>query len=194
MRFLYVLPYSETRGMVEYTLFSAKVLPLDAYKTALRRYIEEILGATRYRIVGEERGIIPMTEQPERRRAGHRVMNIGTRGGRVKASSGYAFSRIQKDARAIVASLHAHGHPFDVPQSPRRYQAIDAAMLQVLERHGGRGAEVFLDLFRKNPVRRIFRFLDEESSLWEDLQLMATVPRRLFVRAWLQAQWRRRTH
>ncbi len=192
MRFLYVLPFSETRGLVEYTLFSTKVLPLDTYETALHRYIEGILGAIRYRIVAEERGIIPMTDQPQPRRAGQRIMNIGTRGGRVKASSGYAFSRLQKDAEAIVASLRRRGHPFDVPEAPPRYRAIDAAMLQVLERHGERGAEVFFDLFRKNPITRIFRLLDEEGGVWDNLQLMATAPRWLFAHAWLQAQWRRR--
>jgi len=118
-------------------------------------------------------------------------MNIGTRGGQVKASSGYAFSRIQQDARSIAASLQTHGHPFHVPKAPRRYEIFDATMLHVLERHGGKGARVFLDLFSKNPIERIFRFLDEEGSLWENMQLMATVPRWLFVRAGVQTLWRR---
>jgi lycopene beta-cyclase len=189
--FLYVLPFSQTRGLVEYTLFSAKVLPLKAYETGLKTYIEEVLGTIDYQIVDVERGIIPMTDHPQRRRAGDRIMNTGTRGGRVKASSGYAFSRIQRDARAVVASLQKHGHPFDVPKPPRRYEVFDATMLHVLERHGERGARVFLDLFSKNPIERIFRFLDEEGSRWENVQLMATVPRWLFVRAGMQALWRR---
>jgi lycopene beta-cyclase len=191
MCFLYVLPISRTRGLVEYTLFSRDLLPLDAYKSALQRYLEEVLGVTRYHIMEEERGIIPMTDHPVRRRVGDRVMDIGTRGGRVKPSSGYAFSRIQRDAEAIVASLVRYEHPFDVPDTPGRYRLFDATMLQVLERHGERGAEVFLDLFEKNPIARIFRFLDETSGLQEDLRLMATVPRWLFIRMGIQAQLRR---
>lgn len=134
-----------------------------------------------------------MTDHPQRRRAGHRVMNIGTRGGRVKASSGYAFSRIQRDTHAIITSLQAHGHPFGVPTTPRRYRALDATMLQILERHGERGSQIFVNLFEKNPIERIFRFLDEEGGLWENLQLMATVPRWLFIRAGIQAHLRRWT-
>jgi lycopene beta-cyclase len=193
MSFLYVLPISETRGLVEYTVFSTGILPTDAYEGALRHYLEVVLGADCYRIVEEERGIIPMTDQPHRRRAGYRVLNIGTRGGRVKASSGYTFSRIQRDTQAILASLEAYGHPFDLPKAPSRYRAFDATMLQVLEQHGNRGAEVFIDLFKNNPIQRIFRFLDEEGSLRENLKLMATVPPKLFILAGIRAHLRRWT-
>ncbi|MBN1247296.1 MAG: hypothetical protein JXC32_06530, partial [Anaerolineae bacterium] len=95
MRFFYVLPYAENQGLVEYTIFSADILPVDAYRRALRDYLAQTLGASRYRILEEERDLIPMTDHPHPRRAGRHVLNVGTRGGRVKPSSGYAFRRIQ---------------------------------------------------------------------------------------------------
>ena len=188
MRFMYVLPFSERRALVEYTLFSADLLPQAEYEVALRAYIADVLGVRQYRILEEERDLIPMTDQPFPRRAGQRVMNTGTRGGRVKASSGYAFLRIQQDTAAIARSLQKRGHPFDVPTPPRRYRVFDTMLLQILYRRGDLSKRVFTDLFRNNPVARIFRFLDEEGSVGENLRLMASVPPEPFVRAWIKTQ------
>ncbi len=185
MRFLYVLPYAEDRGLVEYTVFSDSLLPAGSYATALRAFLETVLGAQTYRILRAERGVIPMTDRPFLRRQGSRVLNIGTRGGRVKPSSGFAFERIQQDAAAIARSLKAHGHPFDLPISPRRYRTFDAMLLRILQRRGELGQAIFLRLFMRNPIQRVFRFLDEEDTPWGNVKLMLTVPPLPFIRAWL---------
>jgi lycopene beta-cyclase len=173
------------------------LLPQAEYETALRNYLADVVGLSDrrspdrpagYRITAVEQGVIPMTDHPALRRAGRRVMAIGTRGGRVKTSTGYAFHRIQQDSAAIVRSLAAHGHPFAVPASPSRYRFFDAILLQVLYRRGGLGADVFTALFRRNPIQRIFRFLDEESSWWDDLQIVASVPPGPFVAAWARLE------
>lgn len=184
MRFCYVLPYTTNRAMVEYTLFSANSLPLAEYEDALRAYIRDVLHIHEYRILDEERAAIPMTDAPFPRRTGRRVMAIGTRGGRVKGSTGYAFQRIQKDSAAIIHSLQTHGHPFAIPTSPRRYQTFDTILLHILDQRGRLGKPIFTALFKNNPVRRLFRFLDEEGSLWENIRLMASVPSWPFIQAW----------
>ena len=38
-------------------------------------------------------------------------------------------------------------------------------------------------MFKNNPIDRIFRFLNEESSLVEDVKLMYSVPSMPFLRA-----------
>ena len=184
MRFVYVLPYDDRRALVEYTLFSANLLPQAEYEAALREYLADVLGVTDYRVTEVEQGVIPMTDHPAPRRIGHRVMNIGTRGGRVKPSTGYAFHRIQQDSAAIIRSLMAHGHPLALPTPPSRYRFFDAILLQVLYRRGRLGASVFTALFQHNPIQRIFRFLDEESSWGDDLQIVASVPPGPFIAAW----------
>ena len=192
MRFFYVLPYTEKHGLVEYTLFSDDLLPLNTYRRALEHYIEHQLGITHYRVLEEERDLIPMTDHPYPRRVGRQTLNIGTRGGRVKPSSGYAFQRIQDDAVAITQSLERYDHPFAIPKSPGRYRLYDTMLLQILHRHGHLGAPIFARLFQRNPVQRVFRFLDEEDGLWENLKLMASVPSWPFVRAWLRISLLRR--
>ena len=135
-----------------------------------------------------------MTDQPFPRRGGQRVMRTGTKGGRVKASTGFAFLRTQRDSERIVRSLEKHGHPFAVPAPPRRYATFDAMLLSILDRTPDRGRDIFVDLFEKNPLPRIWRFLDEEAGVLENLKLMASVPWVPFIAAWFGVRLRRLRH
>jgi lycopene beta-cyclase len=182
-RFFYVLPFSRHRALVEYTVFSTDLLGRKAYDSALRAYIENTLGIDDYRVARKEGGCIPITDQPFRRQAGHRMMTIGTKGGRIKPSTGYAFVRVQQDSAAIVRSLLQDGHPFEVPEDSRRYRLYDSMLLEIMGRRGDRIKDIFALMFENNPAERVFRFLDEEASLWENLQLIAAVPPWPFLEA-----------
>jgi len=180
--FFYLLPFSERRALVEYTLFSPGLLPPEDYEAALRGYLEG-LSAGRTRILEVERGVIPMTDHPFPRRLGRRVMAVGTRGGRVKPSTGYAFARIQRDSACIVASLLRTGEPFDVPPDARRHRFHDSILLEVLASEPERGRPVLEAIFRRNPIQPVLRFLDDRSSLVDDLGVIAAAPTGPFLRA-----------
>ncbi len=186
MRFIYILPYSPRRALVEFTLFSANLLTPPEYENALKEYIASVLGLTDYSILAEEKGVIPMTDQPFLRRASPHVLNVGTKGGLVKPSTGYAFARMQQDALAIVGSLKHYGHPFALPRPAARYRLFDSILLQIMFRHGEWTQPIFLRLFDRNPIHRILRFLDENSSPFEDAALIATLPPLPFLRALLK--------
>jgi lycopene beta-cyclase len=186
MRFFYVLPFSARRALVEYTVFSAQMLTPGEYETALKHYLTGVLGISAYTLQSEETGVIPMTDQPFPRRAGRRTLNIGTKGGRVKPSTGYAFARMQRDALAITRSLQNTGEPFALPKPPARYRLYDSILLQIVYRHGDLMKPIFVQLFKKNPIQRIFHFLDESGSIWEDAALIASLPPLPFLRALLK--------
>lgn len=183
MRFIYILPFTTHEALVEITLFSGSLLTDEAYNQALRGYIREVLGEAAYQIVEVEQGKIPMTDQPWPRFPGPTHMTIGTKGGRVKPSTGYAFWRTQQDSQAIVASLVAYGDPTHIPAERKRAKVFDSIMLAVMETNGGRMAETFTAMFRENPIQRIFRFLDEESSMVDEFGIITSVPPGPFVSA-----------
>jgi len=106
-------------------------------------------------------------------------MTIGIQGGRIKPSTGYAFTRMQKDSSAIVRSLLEVGHPFRVPAGPRRYRVFDSVLLEMMTQHGERIESIFTALFKYNPAERIFRFLDEAASLWENCLMIPSLPPQL---------------
>ena len=58
---MYVLPTSTTEALVEYTLFSPRVLAQATYVSALKKYIKEDLNIDNYTIKLEEFGVIPMS-------------------------------------------------------------------------------------------------------------------------------------
>ena len=178
VRFSYVLPASSTRAMVEYTVFSDALLQQSEYDTELTKYINETLQIPEFSIDQIEFGIIPMTDEPTPERDGKHVVRIGTAGGYVKASSGYAFQRTQRFTQQIVKNLLTVGTPFLPKKSAmKKFKALlDSTLLNVLLKNRHSGKDVFTALYAKNPTPRLFAFLDEDTSLWQDLQTMSTVP------------------
>ncbi len=189
--FFYTLPFSPRRALVEYTLFSTHLLPPVEYEAALQTYLSGTLHLNTYAIEAREHGIIPMTDQPFPRRRGQRILAIGTRGGRVKPSTGYAFDRIQLDSQRIVRSLREKSHPFAIPADPIRRQFYDATVLDVLACEPERGWRIFSEIFSKNPAGRVLNFLADRSSVWEDLQILASPDPRPFIRSVFRLAGRR---
>ncbi|MCA6462139.1 MAG: lycopene cyclase [Chitinophagaceae bacterium] len=184
--FVYVLPTSPREALVEYTLFTADLLPQEAYDLALQDYITKYITGKSYKTLHTEWGVIPMTnlQFPKRRGA---VVNIGLAGGQVKASSGFAFQFIQRRAEALVASLKSGDTTChrDTLQD-KKFRLFDGVLLQILSTGQLGGDRIFTDLFQKNDVQRIFRFLDNETGLVDDLRIMWSVPTGIFLPAALR--------
>ncbi|MGN6673922.1 MAG: lycopene cyclase family protein [Thermomicrobiales bacterium] len=192
VRFFYVLPYSPHRAFIEYVALDADPPDRKQYQQALREYVETVLGITAYRVVAEEHGTSPMTDRPFPRRLGQRIMAIGALGGRIKPSSGFGITRIARDSAAIVQSLACYGHPFAVPPDPWRYRLYDSLLMEMVAHDPAAIERVFGALFARNPIERVFQFLDETGSLWANIRLIATMPPWTALRALPRAKvWRR---
>ena len=183
-RFMYVLPFSPRKALVEYTLFSATPLARAEYEAAIRTYLATALGGRGYRIAAEEAGLIPMTDHPLPARAGAHIINVGTRGGRAKPSTGYAFKRIQQQSARLVAALGSTGHPPPDPTGDQwQFRLFDTLLLDIMQRRGETTRDIFRELFERNPVERIFRFLDETTSWADNLRVMNSVTPGPFMRS-----------
>lgn len=183
LHFFYVLPFSERFALVESVLCTGAPVSWELCEHELHSYLETMLGIKAYETLREERGISPLTDWPFPRQTGKRVMAIGTHGGMVKPSTGYAFLRMQEDSSAIVRSLLEVGHPFSVPPGPRRYRYFDSVMLEIMTHDAKRIEPIFTALFKRNPVERIFRFLDEVASLRENFLMIPSLPPQLLLQA-----------
>lgn len=181
-RFVYVLPFSPTRALVEYTLFSPELLKASDYDETLKNYLRHFLNIENYRVEETEFGIIPMTDAAFTNVSESRVINIGTAGGFVKGSSGYAFKRTQRKLTALVDDWANNGSPNPaLLASPMHFRFLDSVLLKVLQQKGDLGGEVFKRMFRDLPATVVFRFLDEDSTLVENLRVMATAPKGVFT-------------
>jgi lycopene beta-cyclase len=184
--FIYLMPTSSTTALVEYTLFTEAVLQPEVYETALRDYISSFLGVKEYTVTHEEFGVIPMTNKKFPLQHG-RVISMGIAGGQVKGSSGYAFQYIQKRTEQIVSLLVKQEQPF-VRTSVRakKFLLYDSVLLHVLQNKKMSGDEIFTRIFQKNSAERVLQFLDNESSLQQDLQIMRSMPSSVFLPAALK--------
>jgi lycopene beta-cyclase len=179
--FCYVLPFSSRKALVEYTLFSTELLEQKQYENSLQKYIKEHLKLPSFQAIEKEFGVIPMTNYkfPPRQ---NNIINIGTAGGQTKGSSGYTFNFIQKHSKAIVDSLVNNGKPF-ISSSPVRFNFYDSVLLKVLSDGLVPGVNVFTDLFKKNEVQKVLRFLDNETNLAEEVKIISTLPTLPFLQA-----------
>ncbi len=183
-RFVYVLPLSETRALVEFTVFSPELCPAEEYDSELRRYISGVLKIKEYQVEEEEFGVIPMTDLPLLPSGVGRVINIGTPGGFVKASSGYAFLRTQRKLRAFADAWERTGKAdATILQSKKGFRALDSIMLRVLRDGLVSGSDFFSLLFKKLPAPLVFRFLDEDASLVDVIRVLSAPPSWPFFKA-----------
>ncbi len=180
--FCYVLPFTTTKALVEYTLFSPSMLTSEAYDAGLKHYLEKVLGISGYKILETENGVIPMTNYPFSP-GKNSLVNIGTAGGQTKGSSGYTFRFIQKHSARIRDGL-IQGH---LPtKSPDRFSFYDSVLLNILQHNTLPGHKIFTDLFRKNPASLVLKFLDNETSLAEELKIISSLPTLPFFKAAVQ--------
>ena len=185
-RFLYVMPFDEHTALVEYTIFSEHLLAAEAYEESLRAYIGQYLCTGEYSIRETEWGVIPMSDVPTSENPSQHIVRIGTSGGHTKPSTGYTFQRTQRYLRELVAQLEATGLP------PARHKPLfvtwfkaqlDSVLLNVLQKNRHPADDVFTKLFAKNPAHLVFKFMDEDTSVWEDLRVANTMPKVPFTLA-----------
>ena len=187
-RFMYVLPTSETEALLEYTLFSKDLLSTAEYENEIQNYIQK-LGISEYEIIEKEQGKIPMTSYKFWKHNTKNIINIGSAGGWTKASTGYTFKNTTKKSKALVQFLQ-NGTSTALSVTDFRkfhkkdnFWIYDLLFLDVLNRRNDLGSEVFSALFKNENPTLIFKFLDEETSLWEDLQVIWKCPKELFIKA-----------
>lgn len=180
-RFMYVLPRSKTEALLEYTLFSHQHLKTEEYENEIHKYIGK-LGITTYEIVEKEQGSIPMTCYPFWKANTKNVINIGTSGGWTKASTGYTFKNSDKKSSELVAFLQSETD-FTKFHKKTKFWFYDLLLLDILDRKNELGSHIFSSMFKKGNPSLIFKFLDEETSLTEDIKVILKCPKSLFIKA-----------
>jgi len=181
--FMYVLPLSDTRALVEYTIFGKEIWPSDAYDAQLAEYITSRLNLKSYKILETELGSIPMSSQSVSQKSA-RIIQLGISGGQTKASTGYTFQFIQQHSAALVAALILTGNPaLHSKKRLLRFHFYDSVLLRVLSAWPEKGAEIFQCIFQKNPVVSVLHFLDNTSLFTEEVKLALSLQKRLFIPA-----------
>ncbi len=178
LHFMYVLPFSRRRALVEATYISPAGLPRAQYEDDIRGYLDKRYRLDDFSVVFHEAGQIPMSTRPARTRSSPRVINLGLRGGLAKPSTGYAFAAIQEFSAELAKRvvLRPEG-PVEPPQARNAAAvAMDRVFLSYLDHHPARGPALFADLFERLPADLMCRFLTDHGSPLDGLRVMASSP------------------
>ena len=187
-QFLYELPFSENEALIEMTRFAKDKLS----KSEAEKTIDSFLKSRniKYEILEEETGVIPMTTAFDNHRkflpSKQKLIYIGTLGGAIKPTSGYGFKRMHDYAEALAIAIKKNEHkatPIPTMYRKYRFRVYDSLLLSIINDKPKRGKEVFEKLFSSQPIQRILKFLDEETSIWEELLIFSKLPLALFLNA-----------
>ena len=184
--FVYVMPFSPTSALVEYTLFSGALLDERAYDSSIQDYISRILHIDSYEVRDKEFGVIPMTSRAFPSKLNN-IIYLGTAGGQTKPSSGYTFNFIQRHSDRLIKSLENTGKPMPGAGFPdKRFRLYDHTLLHILANKKMEGEKIFTGLFSHNKMTEVLQFLDNETTVGQELRLVSALPTRLFLRAALR--------
>ena len=173
VHFIYYLPFTQRRALVESTLFSPSLAPEDFYDKAIKHYLANHLECTDYAVKRRERGVIPMAslQQRDPDRTG-----IGANGGAIRPSSGYAFTFIQKQIDQILSSAKP-GKPLQVKKPHSRFELMmDHIFLKVIRRQPILAPVIFTSLARHLNGDEFACFLSGEASMKLWLKVVFAMP------------------
>ena len=185
-QFIYILPYSKTKALVELTRFGKQILNQNEAEKELEKFIQKNYG--KHEILETEKGIIPMSSILPKNEIAKNCINIGTRAGNVKPSTGYAFKNMFKQAKAICSSKDFSVNKVAVN---KRFLFYDQLLLIILTVWPSKGRPIFERLFKIKSSHFVLNFLDEKTSITEDLGMFTKLQVGVFVKAlFLWIYWR----
>lgn len=169
-RFCYVLPLGERRLFVEHVSHDA-----CEHETHLERYLTQTLGLRQYRLVAQEHGKTPLYRHKPQRVYG-RAIGIGVGAGLAKFCTGYAITRMWRDAEQIARGLELHGEPRLVSPMPSLSTLADKFFADALETQPQILTRILPELFRHAPGDAVLQFLDDRASLKEQARVARAMP------------------
>ncbi len=184
VNFIYVLPYSNQKALVESTSFSTKPLDVEKHRQALETYIAKNYG-NNFVIKAKESGQLPMTSATFPTNFGERILSIGVAGGSARPSSGYAFHRIQRQTSKIAQAI-MNGESIQQSIAPSKYNFFDDVFLNLIAENPNAAKDAFMRLFGQVSPDSLVRFLTDESSITDDLEIISALPKVLFGKLGLQ--------
>jgi len=183
--FTYILPTSDCEALIEFTYFTDELVEDQVYEQHIAAYIENQIGNQNFVISESEYGVIPMTDYPFHEANDDLVTKIGTAGSWVRGSTGYSFRNAMVKVQQIIENIKAGRRPSDHLFKAKNLW-YDKILLGVLKDTNHLGPKVFHEMYAKNSIQQIFKFLDGETSLAEDLKIIGSLPKLPFIKSLLR--------
>lgn len=188
IHFIYLLPFNSREALVESTVLSCEPLPDNWYERQITDYLSVRFPQAKTRITKKEKGIIPLVRYSRLDALGK---PIGVRAGALRASSGYAFSQIQRQIFQMFNLSNFEKIGFDgiSPAKPGCSHVeswMDRVFLEVLQSRPEQAPKLFLNIASGIDGDAFARFMRGYGDLRGRFNLMRSLPTRLFSSAILK--------
>jgi len=178
--FVYILPYSKKEALIEVTAFSSDLWDDISYFRQLTKYFFNKLNGSKYQICSIEQGKIPMAYYNHTLFGKGGEILIGSAAGKIKASSGYGFEKMQLDAERLASNYYTNN--LSKPLSPKRFKFYDKLLLKIILEEPEQAVNIFEKLFNSIPIPMILKFLYEETTLYEEAIIFKKLPAIPFIK------------
>jgi|TARA_B110000093_G_C12956139_1_gene405009 lycopene beta-cyclase len=179
LHFIYLVPFSKNKALIESTMFSYDEESYDWYKKTIEGYLMKFYKLKEWNIVEEEKGSIPMTliKKPN-----NNFINIGTMSGAMKPSSGYAISFIQKQIFDLFKK-----NSLENKNSKNPHKAIDLWMdkifLKVITLNPKLAIEIIINLGKSLNGDEFSLFMSGQATNYIRLKVVLKMPKKHFIKA-----------
>jgi lycopene beta-cyclase len=180
--FLYLLPFSKHRALIEATVFAPKPLGPSELADRLGRLVRQCVGEAGFSVLRSEHGILPMGQAAPAQTMDATFVRAGVVGGAVRAASGFAFQRIQRWAEDCAAALLAGQPPRAHAPDPWLRRTMDGLFLRVLRARPDLAPDLFLKLFAMKDPGHIIRFMSDCPTLADYAAIVSALPAGPFLR------------
>ena len=182
VHFFYTLPMGKNQIFIENTWISnTKNFTLERYIAEINYYIQNNLNyKKKYKTNYSEIGSIPMFHFKNNVQY-KKIINIGTAGNLTRKSTGYTFLNIQKSVKQIAINILKEQNIKEASVS-LKYNYLDNIFIKVLLEKKGSMYEDFFNLFKKNKTKDIVKFLSNTSNWFEDLKIILSMPKLIFIK------------
>ena len=162
----------------------------EVYERYIKEYLKKYYSISNYKIIKSEYGVIPMTTYPFYKDSTKNITKIGTAGGWVKPSTGYSFKNCEKYSKIILENIKKGKDIRIVPK--KRYYFLDKILLGVISKYNYRGENIFYRMIKRNPTKKVLKFLNEESTFWEVSKIVISMRSIYFVLIFFRSLFNKR--
>ena len=181
IHFIYLLPFSKKKALVESTMFSKKIQSKSFYKSEISNYLKKHFNLTSFTTSHYEEGVIPMHQISIKSQCS---LSIGTRGGAVRPSSGYAFTFIQKQVFQIFNQIRKDTF-INTKIHNNLDLFLDKVFISVIDKYPQLAPKIFSSLASKLNGDEMAQFMSGECSKLTIFKVIFAMPKLPFIKSFM---------
>jgi lycopene beta-cyclase len=182
--FLYILPFSSRRALIEYTIFTSIFQKPETLKEKLHDILDSRFKNIDYKILHKEQAVLPMGKMIlEKKIQNNNYFIAGGHSGALRESSGYGFLNIYNWANSAVNSLEQGANIPSANQSNPFMQFMDRHFIKTLKLYPHETINIFMAMANHMNADDFARFMNGNMDFKNIIGVINAVPKQPFLRA-----------